>query len=436
MLTYARIPAEDLSFREKFLNATFVTDNGGVFTGTPSYLAGGGVQLDGSTYATYADFDTALLSKTAIFSLNIRFKATDTSSVQVLLGSAVAGDDRVSVTMNSGTIRCGFWNGAAYVSKSSASFTDTSSEHLITFTSNAGTIVAYLDGVVMPGANSPQSDVTTNLVIGARQDGASFFTGNIYDVSVVDRVLTAEEVSDYYAQDTFSEVDASKCEMWLPLRTRYDDGANMITPNLGTIASSNFKCGDGSTSTTYPTPQEHNGFFFDGGDYLQAVSTSEMNWDGASSFTVGCLMRTPDDVFEVIFGKHTNADPYGSGVGWTLHKHTTAGLRTYFRVDDGHRVFGDAPNTMIRDGQWHFVALVVDIVTGFVTVWVDDTAGTPVDISGIGDTTNAQPFQVGAAVSIVSVYDGYMKFPFFKREALTQTQLKWMKDYMFNNLNI
>ena len=434
-LTYPKIPAEDLLFREKFFNDTFVTDNGGVFTGSPTYLAGGGVQLDGSTYATYADFDTTQLSKDAKFTLNIRAKFTDTSTRQVLLGSATNTSNRTCVTIENDIIRCGYWNGAAYVSKSTA-LTDTTAEHLITFTNNAGTVVAYLDCVVMSGASNPQSAATATLVIGAKNDAADVFTGNIYDTSIVNRVMTAEEVSDYYAQDTFLETDASKCEMWLPLRSRYDDGSNMITPNLGTIASSNFKVGDGSTSTTYPTLLANNGMSFDGGDYFSSVSTSEMDWDGASSFTAGCLMKTSNNAFEVIFSKHTNADPYGAGIGWTLHKHTTAGLRAYFRVDDGHRVFSDAPNTVVRDGQWHFAALVVDIVTGYTTVWVDETSGTPADISTIGDATNAQPFQIGAAVGPSGFYTGDMKFPFFIREALTPTQLKWMKDYMFNNLNI
>jgi hypothetical protein len=440
-LEYPKIPAEDVLFREQFYSNQYVADNGGTLVGAPT--VDNGVTLNGTTQ--YASYPISGLGDKAGVTMEISFIpgfAYDEDSNRAIIDATSGSEYRVVKFNNAVSNVLGIRLGGTGINIPSASYGAYwkvgQLNHLV-IAGTSGATDAYLNGVKILDADAsawnPKNPTT--LHVGSSNSLSSLFAGGIREISIYGRKFTAGEVADRFTQQTFKEVKPENSELWLPLRSRYNDGANMITPNLGGIPSSNFKVGDGSTSTTYPTFLEKNGCSFDGGDYFSSVSTSAMDWDGASSFTVGGLLRMPKDAgFQSIFNKHTDTDPHGAGVGWSLHKHSTAGIRCYIRLNDGYRPIISAANTAIQDDQWHFAAVVIDIDTGYGTIWVDDTPGTPVDISGGGDISNAQPFQIGAAVGPTGFYTGDMKFPFFIREALTPTQLKWLKDYSFRNLNI
>jgi len=454
-LRYPRIKAEDAVFVEKFINEQYVADNGVTLYNSPA--VDNGITLDGTDqYAELSDekrysFGDSLTDKP--FSIEALINMTDATSFVIASKGVnnvdaewlfyVASTDKIYFQCHDESVAdCRI----ARAYNTALTGYEGKVIHVAATYDGSGTeagLKIYLNGARVDDTSVGASQ--GSYVAMEKQGHAvwlgrystTYADGKILYCKIYDKELTTGEIDDISSNITFTEPTPENSELWLPLRTHYDDGANEVTTNLGNINTDQILWGDGSTITTYPTLLEKNGIFFDGGDYLKCNNTSDFNWDGASSFTVGALLKMPKNAsFLAIFNKHTNTDPHGAGVGWSLHKHSTAGIRCYIRLNDSYRPLISAPNASIQDNQWHFVALVIDINTGYGTIWVDGEPGTPVDISGGGDISNAQNFQIGAVIGPAGFYDGYMKFPFFMRQALSETQLKWLQEKMFRELNL
>lgn len=259
---------------------------------------------------------------------------------------------------------------------------------------------------------------------------------------------TAEEVSDAYANSTYNEVEPSKAKVWLPLRSRFDNGSNEVTRNIGT--GTDAIVGDGSTSTTYPTFLSPHGCSFDGGDYISLSSadiTTINTWTQGTIFllynyTGNC---TDGGITQNIFSLNQGSvatnyldlcfyDPSGGG--------DTVDYLTWAVVPGGITVVARVPITATKGV--HSVAVVVDSTGN--KIYIDGELTTPT--YDAGNAANTQFFSAisgadwgafGAGKrsgSIQRYYNGSIWNPSFFDEALTPRQIRWLHEYIFTNLNI
>lgn len=145
-------------------------------------------EFDGDGDYISIDGAKSLMSKAADWSGSLRFKADDTDTSQFLLASGTGSADRFGIKIISDTLSVSAWDGASYVAKSLASFTDTASWHLIewTYVSATHTITASLDGTPITGTTSRGLSANSEANIGAFNDDTLPFDGQIADVKLYD----------------------------------------------------------------------------------------------------------------------------------------------------------------------------------------------------------------------------------------------------------
>jgi hypothetical protein len=223
-------------FFEAFTNNQSVSGNGGVIAG--SILINGSLVCDGSTisvnYGLQGEVKTVKLVLQA---------TTTTEDILDLDGGTH------TVEVGSGTITAtGFSSPAIYVDGAVSSTLDTSEHTVVITTATAFRATALIAGLV----------------------GASYFDGTLKRIELYSEAWTAQEVSDDYNGVTYSALEANKSLIYLPGRSRFDDGSNQVTDNMG--SEGDLICGDGSTATTYPTFNPLKEISFDGGDYLETAA--------------------------------------------------------------------------------------------------------------------------------------------------------------------
>lgn len=149
-----------------------------------------------SAYAQNTDaipgFDTA-------HSFGLWFKVgsrTTTQRIMQLGNSNVATDPRSGITILSGFIRGGYYNGTAYVTPGSSSQFGIDTWHHAFMTWDGTSSKFYLDGVNYSSINNPSTGAITGLLISS--GGANGFNGNASQAIVYNRALTATEVARLY----------------------------------------------------------------------------------------------------------------------------------------------------------------------------------------------------------------------------------------------
>jgi len=150
-------------------------------------------QATGSACGTFDGVDDEVsfssinsqLSKASDHSGSIRIRANDTSTNQVILGSAVASNDRFYIGINSDVIRLSSYNGSTFTAASEA-FTDTSAFHTIawSYDSTAHTLTATLDGVAMTGALGAATASTVGTKLGRSVANTLPFNGRVCDFQI------------------------------------------------------------------------------------------------------------------------------------------------------------------------------------------------------------------------------------------------------------
>jgi hypothetical protein len=147
-------------------------------------------------YRGYAEFDgtddyisfssiNSQLSKASDHNGSITIKLDDTSTNQVILGSAVATDDRFYIGINSNSIRLTAYDGSTFANVSET-LTDTSNFHTITWSydSSGHTLTATLDGVAMTGSVGPSTASTVGTRLGTSVANTLPFNGQVRDFSI------------------------------------------------------------------------------------------------------------------------------------------------------------------------------------------------------------------------------------------------------------
>jgi hypothetical protein len=107
------------------------------------------------------------------------------------------------VLLNTSTPNLGFWTNDGLGGQSLSTPTiSTNTWYNVVFVREGNSITggykAYLNGVLYGNANTGTWSTTANLSVGGRTDTTQFLNGNIAQVSIYNRALTAQEIQQNY----------------------------------------------------------------------------------------------------------------------------------------------------------------------------------------------------------------------------------------------
>jgi len=440
-LTYPKInPPEGLVFREQFINNQYVADNGGTLVGAPT--VDNGITLDGSTqYATYDgsffannDEITIEIWFTPDFNWNEdanRYFCDSTAGSQFYIRKYDNAGNNVLRTKIGDTV-------IADISSASYSnfWVQGRMNHLVVCAASGDTDT-YLNGNLVDEADasawSPASPAT--FFVGSSNAPASYFDGVIKEISVYGRKLTAGEVADRLTQQTFKEPIPEFSEIWLPLRSHYyDTGVSKeVTTNLGNINSDQIRWGDGSTTTTYPTQLSPNGIYCGGGassDFVQTPKVLSIN--AGESFTFSALAQPIGTAGVDYLFSFKDADANG------ISAYLSSDSVTFFADSGGTGRLVTSTGFGIAHGLYH-VACVIEYNGATYDYYLyknGELVGSSLAKGGYTQSEGDVGFTLGADQADTQGWAGNIFLPIFTRQALTPTQIKWLKEYSYNSLNI
>lgn len=438
-LTYPKIKhAEDVVFREQFLNPQFLADNGGTTTGSPAISRG--VVLNGtSQYVTYnGDF----FNNEANITIEIFFVpgfAYDEDVVRYLCDSTAGSGFSIIKQNNARSNTLDIELGGTTIAQIatgtySALWQQGVPNHIVISGTTGATDVYLNNNLILDADATAWSAVSpTNFYLGADNAGANWFSGIIVEASVYDRKYTAAEVNDRFTfLQTFLEITPEKSELWLPLRTHFASGGNEVTTNLGSMSDDEVYWGNGTIGATNPTLLDNNGVSFVSGDYIK-VNTPVALTALDAKISCGVLIR-----LGVVNDYQSICE---NGNNWYLFTNNVG--RVTFSLLDGAGSYHKyvVGTTYLQKDVWYHVAGCydgTDVVSG-ISVYINgvkETASNSNWDAGLTDNSRSLAWGVKASNYVTYPITGAMKFPFVIRDCLTETQAKWLSDYSFKNINL
>ena len=152
------------------------------FDGSPIYDSGNGKIVFSSTQ-TLKRAAISQLSRTANWHIFLIFKANSipTTGRNAFLGNYISASDRLGVGVRDGKLVVATYDGSAFNSKSTDTFTDTTGLHVLEAKNIGGVITAYIDDVEMTttGASSPVDSDIRFIIGGAGQATDYDFEGYV-----------------------------------------------------------------------------------------------------------------------------------------------------------------------------------------------------------------------------------------------------------------
>ncbi len=409
-----------------------VADNGGVATGFSAFNHKAVMDATGKyvEYAKLAKILGAVTNGNKKLSIKtVVDTPTNLAGVCTILSfRSVAG----------AVVEIGFWTtGKMYAySTASASVYSTSvigaGKHTLEWVFDGTNVYFYTDGVAN-GSVAFTFTAWTNQTtrIGAYTLGTSqALLSTLYSIDIYNATHTAEEAKDLYERDTFSELENPS--IYLPLRSRYNDGVNMVTKNLGTLGGTAL-IGDGSTTTTMPTQLSPHGVSFDGGDYLV---TNYVYTDYTKPFTVGGLVKS----FINGATQRLMSNFSAAGSGLDVRISITGSLQVYiYKTSSDYIARGSTSLIHTEKASW-FVTYDGSGTKEGLHLFIDgvEVAASLVLSGTFGAFTNTSPIYIGSApVGVYYLANGTKVWkPFMLNLALTPMQVRALHQRMISSLNV
>ena len=413
----ARAKAENVIFREDFVNSTTVESHGGVLTAAPAIA--NGVLLNGtSQYVTYPK-----IQPTDEMTIMIDVSgATSVSGGKAIFGQYEASNYMWAITIDERDIGCYVSNNGASSSLRASGYLLTSARTHLAFVVNnvAKTWKLYVNGVydstMTSGYSYAQTD--SDLTVGSIAGGA-FFTGTIHSADVLQGQLSADEILDYYNDSTFKDIDDSQAAIALPLKSFYNNGTKDVTENVGDSACVAL-WGNGSTSTTYPTLLAPGGMSCGNSDHINCgtcvSAVTELSVSMLVKPTAAANMR-PWSIFS------TN----GTSTALGIYSPTNLGYRILYNTGSSFTDTG----VLYTIGAYQHIILTTTIAgaaskMNFYVNGVLESTDT-IEIDDLdGDLTFSK---------LVNSWQGEIWFPRVYKKVLTPTQVRYItaRDYRMLN---
>ena len=412
--------------------------NNGTYSGFPVcsiyWKVGGGAlhfNQDNPDYVT-VPHDVSLDFGTGGFSLDAWIRTDD--SYGTLVAKGEPGDPGFLWFLDNG--RLGFsmcTSTLCTVPLLSSGFVDDLDWHLVAVTVDRQlsggtdtTITLYIDGVADGSLNltlTGSPDSTEPLIMGGNAPflDHDFYDGQIDELELFGRALTASEVADLYDADSDGKcrencaTPPSDMVLWLPFNETSGTTSHDIAQNL-----------DG-TQINGPTPnvgRVGGALHFDGSDDRVDVPDDPSFDFSSGRFSVDFWIH-PDldeDGGTVVKKGQTGAHPFNL---------TTQGFHIYYNHGHFLGYFSSSTGAYINDlspnfthhawqGEWTFVVITVDIPGGQIRLYIDGVLAktTPVPSYLSNDLTNAEPLHIAgqAAAGATRSFDGRLdELEFFDR---------------------
>ena len=223
----------------------------------------------------------------------------------------------------------------------------------------------------------------------ARSADTRFFNGKIDGVKIYNRALSAEEVRYHYNQ-------GKPVAQW-----DMDEGSGSVI---------NDKSGNGNdgtlvNGTTWAQGKHGTALSFDGvDDYVSVPNSSDLDITADESFSYSLWLKTTSTgCSSCHFLIKYSPD------GYSLH-FNGGGIRALVNDSDEQIL---SPSYQINDGNWHYVEVVFDRSTDYMSLYVDGIARSQTNIETIGSLSNLQPLSlmrytttyVNGQIDEVKIYD-------------------------------
>jgi hypothetical protein len=417
-LKYAERPSESVLFRDNFISDDYVEDNGGTIVN--DCIIDNGLTTDGThDYIDYGDVNNLGAGS---WSFNFKVSIPSAGVQTYLVSKHEDADNRWYIRIDA-TGRIFMYSVVATAIVISAvsgiSITEANTEYSVQVVGDRDdTLRFYVDGAESVGTvttfTAVNLDNTGEFNVGRWSTSLGEFT--MKDLDIYNVPHTAEEALDIYQRDAFTEIDASKAVVWLPCRSTFDDGSNVVTKNLGT--ADNCIVGDGAGSNN-PTLLSPHGFEFNGTDDYLDLGTDNLVTDDCS---ISCMVKSDNQVS-----------------AWMFQGVNTGEYLTVFLTSSGvqAQTASGAGNSSLAtltwgDGKWHHIAIVRNGDTHTdIQIFLD---GVEQSIATNGNVAIGNSNYVGGngADAIDGIIDKFIMYPF----AITPVQVRELKNNALNNLNI
>jgi len=427
MLTYPKRQSEGVLLREGFVNEEWFSKNSWTKYNAPT--VNNGMALDGINQ--YISTPLPVVPR-GDFTVRISFTPDTITGIQGLWGQyTLGGSGRLAMYSISDTL----WMRVGGTTANLGGGYLAGIKQQLTITRSGAAVSVYKDGSttpIMTLSDAVSIEQSVNFLVGVV--GSSYFDGVVHSVEVLNRATTADEHLDWYQRDTFTEIDASKMEIALPLRSHYFDAgvSKEVTSNLGQINSDQIQWGDGSTSTTYPTLLENNGVSMDGGDSARVPRT--LSIAAGESYSFGALVQPIGSVAnDYLF---TLKDTDSNGLACYLN--ATTDTLIFFGDNGGSSRLVSVAGMGPSKGLYH-VACIYSFngATYDYYVYVNgELSGSSLGRTGFTPSTGDVGFTLGCNELYTNGWAGTIRFPMLERVAWTPTQIKELSNQMFSNLNV
>ena len=393
-----------------------------VSTGTPTYVTGGGVNFNGSSYFLNQAF-TMNLSQRSIFIVMQETSRTIYSGILTFIPTATSGSDFFSVETTNGFN----FHGAAYDSVLGNS--SLIAKGIYNDNMNVTTGSGYFNGTNATNVTAGAVEATcSGYGIGGRwlngsMSGSYRLNGIIYEIIIFNTALTTsqrQQVEGYLANKwglttpiplthpfksirphlrTFQPTDIPGCQLWL-------DGADSSTITLSTtkVTQWNDKSGNGynftqSTSGNQPTYSvaslnNQNTITFTSANSTYLLGTASTNFIGTNSLSMYGVFKTNNATSGAsVFAKSL----YGGASGRILYGYRDPGTPGMIVFANSDGIAHDIPDTY-TPGAWRMVGFVSDR-SGWTNITYQNgvvAATKTISADTTTNLTNGFPMLVGA----------------------------------------
>ncbi len=348
---------------------------------------GQALDFDGS------DDDVQLLSNpldgVSAFSISGWVNPDSTSSGTFSLVSrwAGGGDNQILIRGGDGGVQFYTFNASAVqVGGNISTYSINTWQHFVA-TYDGSTMRMYKDGVVSATTYS-QTGNMANTSGGPRIGGGSgsgseyYMNGQIDDVRIYNRALSASEITQLYNQTKGNVVNKTVKPSGLQdgLVGHWTfDGPDMLSNVADVSGQGNHGYLNGQISTTTDDGKIGQALDFDGvDDWVKIPNDDSLNFNDVS-FSLGGWFNSTEG--GVLMYKYNSGQAY-----YLLSMNTDKTFR--IRVNDGDQVILDSDSTYSFN-EWHHIMSVINQTNNTMYIYIDGVLDGSADISLIGNLSNS-----------------------------------------------
>ena len=390
-----------------------VGTNNGALQGSAGYApgkVGTAFSLDGTNGFIST---SANIANPQIFTLECWFKTTTTKGGDLIgFGNSQTGTsssgDRIIYMDNAGLLHFGVWNGGAVMANSTASYNDGQWHHVAATLSSPGTAL-YVDGVLIAtNASALASNYSGWWRIGdnplsgwPNPPTSSYLNGEIDEVSIYSRVLSAGEIQAIYQDGAFGKIPSLGViltnppnNVLIPVGSNVSIGA-MVSDPAGTVTQVRFF--NGSTNFAVLTNAPYTFVLTNpvAGIYqLTAVATDNLGI-GATSSVVNVTVDSPPSI-AIVNPINNSMFVAGANITLTAAATATAGPIASVSFFQGTNILGTVTN------------IPFNIVWTNVQVGNYSVTASATDSYGLSTTSTVVNVMVGttSAIAVISPTNG------------------------------